>query len=201
MSVDWQWEPLSPKDVAALFADAPAGWCVAGGWALDLFLGRQTRAHSDIDVQVPRTWLGDLHTLLPGWQLYAAEGTLTSWHVGEPFPESTTDIWCLRQGQVWELQLMLGRQTDHEWVYKRDDRIRGPLKSMIVPGGDDIPIMAPEIQLLYKAKLPNRPKDEADFRHTLPALSPHQRSWLAESLAIVMPGHPWQLVLEQGEFE
>src|SRR4051812_43144367 len=38
-------------------------WGVAGGWAIDLFLGRQTRAHADVDVAILRD---DQHYLRAG---------------------------------------------------------------------------------------------------------------------------------------
>jgi len=55
---------------------------------------------------------------------------------------------------------------------------------------DGIPYLAPEIQLFYKAK-GLRPKDEEDFVRTLPALDGKRREWLAQSLALVHPGHAW----------
>ncbi|MGH9027589.1 MAG: nucleotidyltransferase domain-containing protein, partial [Acidimicrobiia bacterium] len=44
----WAWEPLRPTDLRGLLADLRATWWIAGGWALDLFLGRQTRTHEDL---------------------------------------------------------------------------------------------------------------------------------------------------------
>jgi len=29
-------------------------WCVAGGWAIDMFLGKQTRPHEDMEIVVLR---------------------------------------------------------------------------------------------------------------------------------------------------
>jgi hypothetical protein len=62
---------------------------------------------------------------------------------------------------------------------------------------DGIPYLVPEIQLLYKAK-GLRPKDEADFRQTLPALSLEQRDWLREALLQAHPQHPWLGRLTEG---
>jgi len=55
---------------------------------------------------------------------------------------------------------------------------------------DGIPYLAPELQLLYKAKVP-RPKDEADFARILSVLDAQSRQWFAQSLALVHPGHVW----------
>ncbi|HEV2736058.1 MAG TPA: hypothetical protein VGV85_14520, partial [Longimicrobiaceae bacterium] len=40
--------------VAAAMRGFGAPWCVAGGWALDLFLGRATRPHADVDLALFR---------------------------------------------------------------------------------------------------------------------------------------------------
>jgi len=81
--------------------------------------------------------------------------------------------------------------TDHgQWISRRTAQIRGSLSTLGSVTSDGIPYLAPEIQLLYKAK-GLRPKDEADFARTLPALSGKSRQWLRESLALVHPGHAW----------
>ena len=40
--------------VCRALRDMPCGWYVCGGWAIDLFLGRVTRAHKDVDISVAR---------------------------------------------------------------------------------------------------------------------------------------------------
>ncbi|AKT51650.1 nucleotidyltransferase domain-containing protein [Arsenicicoccus sp. oral taxon 190] len=49
-----RWEPLSPQDAAQWMAPADCFWAIAGGWALDLHLGEQTREHADLDILVLR---------------------------------------------------------------------------------------------------------------------------------------------------
>jgi hypothetical protein len=51
--IDPPWDPWRPADIARLLAGVTAPWCVAGGWAIDLFLGRQTREHGDLEIAVP----------------------------------------------------------------------------------------------------------------------------------------------------
>jgi hypothetical protein len=41
-------------------AGAPVTWWLSGGEALDVFIGRNTRAHGDIDVSVRRADVGGL---------------------------------------------------------------------------------------------------------------------------------------------
>jgi hypothetical protein len=51
------------------------------GWALDLFLGRETRTHEDLDIASLRGDQLALHRHLHGWELrYATpEHTLEPW--------------------------------------------------------------------------------------------------------------------------
>ena len=39
----------------AQVAELPMPWFVAGGWAIDLYVGRVTRDHSDVDLVIARS--------------------------------------------------------------------------------------------------------------------------------------------------
>ncbi|HEY3560334.1 MAG TPA: hypothetical protein VGL05_22860 [Kribbella sp.] len=52
------WDAWDPPTVANLL-EGVARWCVVGGWALDLFHGRQTRDHEDLEIATP-LWDFDL---------------------------------------------------------------------------------------------------------------------------------------------
>ena len=41
------WQSWQPHEVAQLFSALAIPWWIAGGWAVDLFLGEQTRDHED----------------------------------------------------------------------------------------------------------------------------------------------------------
>lgn len=41
---------VTPDEGAAILPGMGAPWWVAGGWAIDLFIGAQTRPHGDLDV-------------------------------------------------------------------------------------------------------------------------------------------------------
>ena len=51
------WAPWRPEEVAVRLAGTPAHWYVVGGFAIDLFLGRETRPHEDLEICVPRAEL------------------------------------------------------------------------------------------------------------------------------------------------
>jgi hypothetical protein len=48
------WEPFRVEDAVRLLVGFPAPWWVAGGWAIDLHVERQTREHDNVDVVVLR---------------------------------------------------------------------------------------------------------------------------------------------------
>jgi hypothetical protein len=184
------WEPLSVDAVAALLAPVDAPWWIAGGQAIDLWLGRTTRAHLDLDVQVLRRDQERFRVHLAGWELASAhEGALTPWTHGD-VPDAANAVWCRPAGaSAWSFELLLAPADGDRWVFRRDARISRPLADVGVTVAAAIPVVAPEIQLLFKAKRA-RPRDEADLANVLPVLDDTRRAWLAASLALVHPGHP-----------
>jgi hypothetical protein len=59
-----------------------------------------------------------------------------------------------------------------------------------VRSGAGIPVVRPEIQLLYMAKAMER-KNVDDFETAGPRLDHDDASWLADALATTLPDHPW----------
>jgi hypothetical protein len=48
------WTPWTPEEVSSRLSGSTARWYVVAGWAIDLFRGRQSRPHEDIEIGVPR---------------------------------------------------------------------------------------------------------------------------------------------------
>lgn len=194
-----RWEPLSLAEVIAVFADAPFRWGIAGGYAVELFLGASIRAHDDIDVTVFRDDQLQAQAWLAGWQLYAADppGTLRAWHDGEYLPFGVHDIWGHRSGaDVWQLQLMLAEVDGADWFCRRNRAVRGQRDDLLTEYGG-VPCVRVEVQLMYKSK-GQRPKDEQDFAACLPLLDAGQKRWLAGSLRMLYSdGHDWLDALER----
>lgn len=199
-----QWRPWSPREVAALFAPLPAPWWIAGGWAIDLFLGRQSREHEDIDIQVLRRDQRDVRALFDTWDVQAAlppprdeAWPFRAWRRGEVLDPAIHDIWCRpTPDQPWALQLMVADTREDWWLFRRAPAIARPLATLGGVSAEGVPYLAPEIQLLYKAK-GQRPKDEADFNAALPALDQERRRWLKTALTVVHPEHTWLDLLEE----
>jgi hypothetical protein len=200
-----RWQPWQPQEVAAFFATLPVPWWIAGGWAIDLFLGRQTREHADMDVFILRRDQQAVRTLFGTWDMQAAlppprdeAWPFRPWRPGEVLDEAIHDIWGRPDAtQPWTIQLMLADTQDDQWLFGRLPTIRRPVTTVGDTTPEGIPYLAPEIQLLYKAK-GLRQKDEADFRQTLSVLHRERRTWLSEALLQAHPQHPWLDLLTDG---
>ncbi|MFF3442036.1 nucleotidyltransferase domain-containing protein [Streptosporangium sp. NPDC002721] len=187
------WEPASPAEVVELFRGLGTPWWIGGGYAIELEVGHAYREHGDIDVGLLRRDQAAARGLLAGWDCWAADppGTLRPWPQGEILPAGVHDIWVREDPEgPWRIQLMLDEADGDDWVYRRDSRIRRSLASFTV-AEDGFSRIAPEIQLLYKAK-GRRPKDERDFTEVLPRLDGARRAWLDEALATEHGTHPWR---------
>jgi hypothetical protein len=189
------WEPLDVEEVSRLLAAAPFPWWISGGLAIDLFLGRETRSHEDLDVGVLRRDQCALYAILEDFEVHAARsGTLTELTAaerGRGLAAPDHGLWCRRRGrESFDLELLLNEGRGEDWVFRRDPRVRRPLREIFARAPGGVPYLVPEVQLLFKAKT-RRPKDEADFESARPALSPNQRAWLADALRVVHPDHPW----------
>jgi hypothetical protein len=188
------WQPLQPDEVQELLKDLPAPWWIAGGWAIDLFLGRQTRDHLDIDVLILRRDGLALREYLSGWDLHKAQQPgLKPWAAGEYLPVGVNDVWARRDpSSPWVVEFMLmGTDNDH-WVYRRQPEIRGAVSGLGLLSDDGIPYLRPEIQLLYKAKAVPDAKDRHDFELVVPQLERDSREWLLRALSLQFPrGHQW----------
>ncbi len=191
------WHAMLPLEAAMLLASVPTPWWVAGGWALDLFVGGQTRGHGDLDIGLLRRDVRQLTSTLSSWEFFEAKnGLLSRLEAGrEPNP-GVNSLWCRAVGAMsWTMQVLLDA-SDHEfWVFRRQAQIRRPLAEVIRRNPQSIPYLAPEVQLLYKARS-MRPRDRADFGCVAPRLDCAARTWLRRSLSTVDPEHEWISALE-----
>jgi hypothetical protein len=189
---DQRWEATDPHRAAQWLKASPHPWWIGGGWAIDLFLDETTRAHHDLDVGIFRANERDVRRLFTDWEFASAHaGRLDPLPLDETCPPISHSIWCRPAGaDEWVLELVLEESEGSEWVFRRNPRIRRSKNSVSIPSNSGLPILAPEIELLYKSRA-IRPKDAHDFSVVAPRLSREACAWLREALAVVAPGHPW----------
>ncbi|GLF93403.1 nucleotidyltransferase domain-containing protein [Streptomyces yaizuensis] len=190
--LDARWaDSWRPEDVAERLDGVGAPWCVAAGWALDLFRGAPSRPHGDLEIAVPAAGFPEIRDRFPAY-VFDAVGSGRVWAgAGAGELAATHQTW-LRDPASGRFLLDVFREP-HEggtWICRRDAGLRLPYDRIIERTADGIPYLAPELVLLFKAKA-TRPKDRADFDGVLPLLGRARRDALSGWLERVHPGHPW----------
>ncbi|GAA1245970.1 hypothetical protein GCM10009665_41050 [Kitasatospora nipponensis] len=188
----------TPAEVADRLAGVPVPWCVAGGWALDLFRGGVSRAHGDLEIAVPADRFPEIRDRFPEFAFdVVAAGRL--WELTPEVAQLSHQTW-LRDPSTGNFLVDVFREP-HDgatWICRRDPSIRLPYTAVVHRTPDGIPYLAPELALLFKAKA-TRPKDQLDFAGALPLLDDTARRTLATLLARVHPGHRWLTDLHPGD--
>ena len=186
------WRSAHPSEGARWFSQLSVPWWVAGGWALDLFAGNQSRPHGDLDIGVLRRDVAEVLAMLSSWEIVEAKGgVLSPLRAGATPRLDVNSLWCRTKGMArWMLELMLDESADDCWVFRRHPDIRRELSRAVQRSSEGLPYLAPEIQLLYKAKA-IRGCDRADFDYVAPLLDQSARNWLRNALIKSEPGHEW----------
>jgi len=203
-------EPVAP--IAELMSTFRASWALGGGWAVDAWLGCQTRDHLDVDICV---FIQDQRALfdhLAGWQL-VAHGPNAPANTNEPWDGRRLDLPVHIHGRLdagealpdgdltpqqgFSLDIQFGDRSGDEWILSLQARISLPLRNGVQQSPWGLPTVVPEVLLFFKATAyagtPNymRPRDRQDFLALKPRLSKEQRNWLREAISVVDAGHPW----------
>jgi hypothetical protein len=181
--------------VAQELKDFDRPWYIASGWALDLFLGRVTRVHQDVDVVIPRTDQLALqqHMIGRGWKFVTPlKGRLEPWPLHMRLELPRHQAHAHRAGVF--IDFLLSDITSEVWRYRRNPIVIRTVERMSLATAEGIPFLAPELVLLFKSKNTSsqeRSKDPADFEKSYPHLEPERRAWLRWALLATDPNHPW----------
>ncbi len=181
--------------------DYPRPWAICGGWALDLFLGRVTREHKDVDISVLRRDQLEVQTYLleRGWGLEKTHaGEFTPWAPGEVTELPIHTIWCKNSAFTPDfLEVLLEESSEDSFVFRRDSSVSCPLRQAYFESSGGLPLLAPELVLLFKANNLSHEGNAADFQNTHPYLGPERAAWLTAALTKLYPGHTWLQSLRQ----
>ncbi|MBS2538045.1 hypothetical protein KGQ20_35360 [Catenulispora sp. NF23] len=191
-ALDTRWaHAWTPAEVASRLAGVTTPWYVAAGWALDLFRGKQTRRHGDLEIAIPAADFPEIRDRFADY-VFDAVGDKRLWPNPSPEDLAATHQTWFRDPSTDNYLVDVFREP-HEgrtWICRHHPTIRLPYDDIICHTPDGIPYLTPELVLLFKAKH-TRPKDQADFAAIAPELEPARRARLAELIGQVYPGHRW----------
>jgi len=178
-----------PKRLAKLLQGYTGTWAIAGGWAIDLFLNKETRSHKDIEVFILRAEQLKFKSYLSDWKFnFVYAGKLIPWadeYLELPIHE------IHGQNEFGEaMEVLLNEEINGSWQFRRNRHIEYPINRVIISSVLGIPIVSPEIVLLYKARI-NQENDILDLRTTLPNLDISQVRILKHWITDTHGNHEW----------
>ena len=173
-------------------AGSPAPKCrgrSSPGGHFDLFRGRQTCDHEDLEIGVPEQGFHAIRDALAGLEVYAiVDGRCVP--VSEASLAESHQTWFRDPDSgTWRLDAIREPWDGDAWICRRDPRLRRPGSKVIAHTTDGIPYQRPEIALLSRRSTPAR----RIRRTSTPSsrCSSPMRRWLADALELAHPAHPW----------
>lgn len=209
------------EEVNALLQGQDFSYAICGGFALDLFLGFESRVHGDIDVlafwedrETIITYMQSngfcVYEMLGGGKVHRITDIRTQEKLRKNIFCCTEDCELVRLYDTEEndvfwfdfqhtglsklnyIEFLFNEKTEDEFVYVRDHRVkRGLEKAILVKDG--VPYLAPELCLLFKSTDIEREGYQQDFELTVDKLSLEQRTWFEKAMGLLyQEGHKWR---------
>lgn len=191
------------ESAVAELSDLPCSWHVTSGWSIDLFLGRVTRVHHDIDILIARKDQLVVRNYMcdRGWRWASPHnGAFSPWPEAMELMHPRHQAHCHREGAMYDF--LLADIEDDVWRFRRDGSVMRSMQTMQLKSDSGIPYLAPEATLIYKSKGGTdvggmRARDILDFQAVQNHLTGEQRAWLHWALMATQPLHPWLLSLSE----
>ncbi len=185
-----------PKKIKELLKNYKGTWMIAGGWAIDLFLGKETRKHDDIEIAIPRIEQKSMKLYLKNWDLeYIESDKAVKWNNEVYLKLPIHEI----QGTYKDnnIEILLNEIENKKWKFRRNLEIEYPVENTIKNTSYNIPILCPEIVLLYKSKS-YRNKDEKDLLNTIGNMDNKRLNWLSNAIKKTHgTNHKWVSIIEE----
>lgn len=209
------------EEAKALLQGQDFSYAICGGFALDLFLGYETRTHGDIDIlafwedreKIITYMLSKgfcVYEMLGGGKVHCIADIRTQENLRKNIFCCTEDCELVRLYETEEpdvywfdfqhtglstlnyIEFLFNEKTEDEFVYIRDNRIKRELgKAILVKDG--VPYLSPELCLVFKSTDIDREGYQQDFELTVEKLSPEQRTWFENAMEMLYPeGHKWR---------
>ena len=187
------WQPLDLAGAVEFFEGFDRPWWLVGGWSIEAFTGI-AREHEDIDVSMLACDVPAFREFVRDrWHLWSiVDGRLGPMTDDRPdLPARDAQIWVRRNAlSPWVMDVPVTPDVDGRWQNKRLPDHVAPLDDVTWVTDDGVRVLAPEIALLFKARL-DRTKDRRDLARALPLLGDDQRAWLRAGVRWLWPEHQW----------
>jgi Aminoglycoside-2''-adenylyltransferase len=177
--------------IAVIMKESKFPWFIAGGWAIDLAIGKKTREHEDIDIVVFRENIQDVLDYFKNWEIgVALPGehrleTVVSKDQAMP-PRFGLHV----RNDTDFVEVLLTDRVEDRAIFRRDPSIIFPVSDFIKTDAMNRRYITPEWQLLFKSKSP-RESDWQDFLNALPYLSMQQKDWLKQAFIKTAASTEW----------
>ena len=126
--------PYHPRDILSLLGSAPFQWWIAGGWSFDLFLGRQTRDHFDVDIAISRDDQLLAQHYLKTWDFWSTRRhengdiILRAWELGETLGYEYPGVWARETTHSpWRFEFLFHEIREQTWAFRYDENIQRPM--------------------------------------------------------------------------
>ncbi|MEA2936898.1 MAG: hypothetical protein QOC56_402 [Alphaproteobacteria bacterium] len=187
--------PASIDDLKKILSSRLKGagfsWAVAGGWAIDLFLNRQTRTHKDVEIAVWRDQQALVRAHFALWEVaFMRAGASVSWSMDVALELPVHEIHARHPADDVQIEILLNERSDGHWIFRRANAITRDAKRFMIKSSSGLSSVAPEVVLLYKATNPTK-SDILDFETCLPHLEADRVLWLRKAIASAYPNRPW----------
>ena len=160
-------------------------WFVVGGWAIDLFLDKETRVHSDIEIGIYRKHQMHLYRYFESSKKYfinnksrIGKHEKKEWNK-EYLQLPIHELYIEYKGM--KLEVLLNERDEDNWIYRRDKEIKLDERKAILFTEKRISYLCPEAVLLYKTK-ELRDKDCEDIVNASRKMNKTQINWLIENI-------------------
>ena len=208
------------KEINGMLKNQSFEYAFCGGYAIDLFLEKQTRPHGDVDIM---TYWKDRDAVIVymqslGYTVYEMIGDGKAHLISDISKQFKTkrNIACIKDNSTKAVlsktekqdifyidfpdipqyksdfvEFLFNDKNDTDFLYARNHEIRRVLDKAIL-FSDDIPYLSPELCLLYKSTDTERNGYQHDYDAAMAKMNDEQKAWLNKALALVYDGnHKW----------
>lgn len=199
-------------------------YAFCGGFALELYINKEIRPHSDLDVSFFENDKKTIITFMQqhGWNVFKHVSGELLHYISSPdeLVHNDMGVFCIKPNCSF-IELKSLKDNMYSWKILSNEQkrfdfievifnplidknltiwqfqgISRPLEKAILYRGD-IPYMSPELVLFCKSMTADRTGYQLDFDLSVPLLSNESKGWLIKALEASYPeGHKWLEMLK-----